>query len=532
MLVGDERSAVAAPRPPRAMALVLLFASAATILLVGIAGTAIAVTGLAQWPIPGRRAVTALLAASALTIVSLMLRGLRWIFLLRRAGVRIPIRDAYIGYFAGLSLLFVPFLIGEIAVRAYIHRVRGGVPVSTTIVVNFWDRLLDLVALGVIVGSIGVATSTVNVWTLGLLAIGIVTLIASMRGWFLPAPKAWLTALGTSVAAWILPGVSFWAIVSVWGYPYDLARAEYDYASSSSLGGIFLAPGGILIAGTRLLDALESQGIPVAPAVLSVVGVRVATVGVATILGGIFLMLHIRSDRPASSSHFDALADVYDVQIPQARREALLARKTDLMRQSLERLRVGRQGLDIGCGQGWYVARMRELGFNVTGIDSSPRQLAAAMGRIEPGGVHFGSVLDIPAPDASYDFAYAINVLHHLPSVDDQRRAFAEILRVLRPGGVLFVHEINTRNLLFRFYMGYIFPSLNCIDEGIERWLLPDEMLVYTDAPVDDIQYFTFLPEFLPVAVVRLLAPVERVLEASRLRVYSAHYLAVLRKPR
>ena len=31
---------------------------------------------------------------------------------------RIPIRDAYIGYFAGLSLLFAPFLLGEIAVRA------------------------------------------------------------------------------------------------------------------------------------------------------------------------------------------------------------------------------------------------------------------------------------------------------------------------------------------------------------------------------------------------------------------------------
>ena len=49
-------------------------------------------------------------------------------------------------------------------------------------------------------------------------------------------------------------------------------------------------------------------------------------------------------------------------------------------------------------------------------------------------------------------------------------------------------------------------------------------------APVDHVRYFTFLPEFLPGPLVRLLAPIERLLEASPLRVYSAHYLAVLRK--
>ena len=64
--------------------------------------------------------------------------------------------------------------------------------------------------------------------------------------------------------------------------------------------------------------------------------------------------------------------------------------------------------------------------------------------------------------------------------------------------------------MLFRFYMGYVFPSVNCIDEGVERWLLPRRLCGYTDVPVVDIRYFTFLPEFLPAAVVRLLSPIER----------------------
>jgi hypothetical protein len=102
---------------------------------------------------------------------------------------------------------------------------------------------------------------------------------------------------------------------------------------------------------------------------------------------------------------------------------------------------------------------------------------------------------------------------------------------VLKPGGLVFVHEINTRNVLFRFYMGYVFPTLNCIDEGTERWLLPHRLQIYTSVPVIATSYFTFMPEFVPSSALRLVRPIEAVLEASPLRVYSAHYMAVLQKP-
>src|SRR3954466_524408 len=141
-------------RPPRAMAWIVLMAAAVAVLAVGAVATAVVFGRLDTYPEPPNgRFWGALVGASLLTVASVSLRSLRWIFLLRRAETRIPIRDAYIGYFAGLSLLFTPLLAGEIAVRAWVNRTRGQVPVHTTIVVNVWERVLDLSALSLLAGT-------------------------------------------------------------------------------------------------------------------------------------------------------------------------------------------------------------------------------------------------------------------------------------------------------------------------------------------------------------------------------------------
>ena len=311
----------------------------------------------------------------------------------------------------------------------------------------------------------------------------------------------------------------------------SLTDAVQTYGMSGIDSVATLTPGGVLVAGREMLAVLFAHGFAAEDAVLTVFGVRLATVGVSVALGWVFVLMHLRSGRFASDTHFDDIADAYDVQIPESRRHALLLRKTALMKDVIEARGVGRRGLDVGCGQGAYVARMRTLGFEVDGIDMSAGQVRLAARNVGVEGiVRVGSVLDIPAADDSFDFLYIINVLHHLNSVEEQRCAFRELFRVLKPGGLLFVHEINTRNVLFRFYMGYVFPSLNCIDEGVERWLLAHTLDDYTDAPTVDVRYFTFLPDFVPAPVVRVFAPLERALERSAAGVYSAHYMAVLRK--
>ena len=92
------------------------------------------------------------------------------------------------------------------------------------------------------------------------------------------------------------------------------------------------------------------------------------------------------------------------------------------------------------------VPMLLERGYDVTGLDASAGQVTRATQVVDgPSLVRLGSALSVPEPDNSLDFVYTINVLHHLPSVADQQRAFAEMLRVLRPGGVLFLHVAAVR---------------------------------------------------------------------------------------
>jgi hypothetical protein len=78
--------------------------------------------------------------------------------------------------------------------------------------------------------------------------------------------------------------------------------------------------------------------------------------------------------------------------------------------------------------------------------------------------------------------------------------------------------------------MGYIFPILKSIDEGIEWWIDPKYWQRVDGMKLLDLQYFTFLPDFVPQWLMRYLLSLERRLEASPLRPYSVHYMAVLKK--
>ncbi|WP_435738173.1 class I SAM-dependent methyltransferase [Cellulosimicrobium sp. PMB13] len=108
-------------------------------------------------------------------------------------------------------------------------------------------------------------------------------------------------------------------------------------------------------------------------------------------------------------------------------------------------LDAGTSLLDVGCGLGGSsrVAADRH-GCPVTGVDLSPDFVAAARVLTERVALshlvrfEVGEAQQLPCDDASHDRAAMIHVGMNLP---DKAAAFADVHRVVRPGGLFGLHD-------------------------------------------------------------------------------------------
>ena len=88
--------------------------------------------------------------------------------------------------------------------------------------------------------------------------------------------------------------------------------------------------------------------------------------------------------------------------------------------------------LEVGCGEGYYLAAAREAGYEIAGMEPHPRRAE-----------HAGTMLGIPidrrhieevAAEPRFDVVFHIDLLAHFP---DPERGLRAMTGLLRPGGVL-----------------------------------------------------------------------------------------------
>ena len=93
---------------------------------------------------------------------------------------------------------------------------------------------------------------------------------------------------------------------------------------------------------------------------------------------------------------------------------------------------LGRRYLDVGCGTGKYIAAVAALGGVWHGVDPSRQMLAAARAKAPCLAWREGSAEALPFDAAVFDGVLCMLSIRHFM---DLPVAFAEIGRVLRPGG-------------------------------------------------------------------------------------------------
>lgn len=105
-----------------------------------------------------------------------------------------------------------------------------------------------------------------------------------------------------------------------------------------------------------------------------------------------------------------------------------------------DRLPVGSEGFDLGCGSGRWAAKVAPRIGLLHCIDPAPKALDVARRRLAGADnvrFHEAGVADIPLAEASQDFGYSLGVLHHVPHTE---RALREAVRRLKPGAPFLLY--------------------------------------------------------------------------------------------
>jgi ubiquinone/menaquinone biosynthesis C-methylase UbiE len=115
----------------------------------------------------------------------------------------------------------------------------------------------------------------------------------------------------------------------------------------------------------------------------------------------------------------------------------------------LAQIKPGDSVLDVACGTGSLTLTAKSAagpGGKVHGIDAAPEMIEVARRKASRSGLEVvfdvGLIEQLAFPDATFDVVISRLAIHHLPD-DLKHRGFAEILRVLKPGGSVLVADFK-----------------------------------------------------------------------------------------
>lgn len=108
----------------------------------------------------------------------------------------------------------------------------------------------------------------------------------------------------------------------------------------------------------------------------------------------------------------------------------------------------GRVAADIGCGTGFITEGLLKKGLKVIAVDQSPAMLAQLVSVMSSPSLDArqGEAESLPIDDGSVDYAFANMFLHH---VESPPVAIGEMARIIRPGGVLVITDMDEHDFDF-----------------------------------------------------------------------------------
>ena len=148
----------------------------------------------------------------------------------------------------------------------------------------------------------------------------------------------------------------------------------------------------------------------------------------------------------------------------------------------------GKRILDIGCGLGMYVEKLRRFSTDVYGVDVDADKVAEASERLP--NIYQAPGEALPFGNESFDVILLNEVIEH---VDDDRMTICEAYRCLRPGGQIIIYAPNrlypfeTHGFyLFGRYYFRLLPVVNWLPDAIRDLFCP-HVRIYTQRRIKSL---------------------------------------------
>ena len=143
--------------------------------------------------------------------------------------------------------------------------------------------------------------------------------------------------------------------------------------------------------------------------------------------------------------------------------------------------------LECGCG-GSPEMELLKLCSSYTGVDSSDAGLQTARSAFAgvkiPHEFRAADVCALPFEDGAFDAAYSAQMIYHLEDPSAQEAALSELLRVVRPGGVVVIITANPRPFAFPLRLARRLAADTPLFGALLNRLRPKPFLPYKPMPI------------------------------------------------
>lgn len=113
--------------------------------------------------------------------------------------------------------------------------------------------------------------------------------------------------------------------------------------------------------------------------------------------------------------------------------------------------------LDVGCGTGWYLNKLKDITPNYFGIDISEGMLKIAKQRVETSRVIEDNIERFTFEDSLFDIILCTRVLSHVKNLE---HVFSSFEKAISPGGIIIISDIHPQH-------NYKFTKLPYFDRSV-----------------------------------------------------------------